>query len=137
MFLSDHPSQLFIETPPHHIRSNGSVKLSWIANTTEAVDTSYTVIINNVTIPSTPFVVVNETIVVPYFIFELCGEFEVEVKAVNKAGESQFSEAVRFSLPLFPDIQPVNDSLSHRVWKTNSEIMVQIYFEVSYYIVNF
>ena len=30
----------------------------------------------------------------------------------------------------------MSDSLSHRVWKTNSEIMVQIYFEVSFYIVN-
>ena len=141
MFLSltDLPSQPFIETP-HHIRRNGSVKLSWIlwiVNMSEAVDHSYTVIIHNVTIPSAPYVVVNEIVVVPNYIFEQCGEFEVQVKAVNRAGESQLSDAVNFSLPLFPDIQPVSDSLRHRVWKTNSEIMVQINFEVSLYIVNF
>ena len=136
MFLSltDPQSQPLIETP-HHIRRNGSVKLSWILwivkNISEAVDYSYTVIIHNVTIVSAPYVVVNETVVVPNFIFEQCGDFEVQVKAVNRAGESQLSEAVRFSLPLFPDTQPVSDSLTHRVWKTNSEIMVQIIFEVS------
>ena len=83
------------------------------------------------TIVSAPYVVVNETVVVPNYIFEQCGEFEVQVKAVNRAGESQLSEAVRFSLPLLLDTQPVSDSLTHRVWKTNSEIMVHIIFEVS------
>ena len=128
VFILGHPSKPSIE-PPHYMR-NGTVKLTWIANMTEGVNHSYTVIIHNVTIPSAPFVVVNETIVVPNFLFEQCGEFDVQVKAINRAGESKLSEPVRCSLPLLPDIQPVSDSLSHRVWKTNSEIMVQIYFEV-------
>ena len=97
---------------------------------TEGVNHSYTVIIHNVTIPSAPFVVVNEAIVMPNFLFEQCGEFDIQVKAINRAGESKLSEPVRCSLPLLPDIQPMSNSLSHRVWKTNSEIMVQIYFEV-------
>ena len=102
---------------------------------TEGVNHSYTVIIHNVTIPSAPFVVVNtETVFVPNVLFEQCGEFEVQIKAINRASESKFSEAVRFSLPLLPDTQPISDSLSHRVWKSNGEIMVHIIFEVSLYI---
>ena len=133
--ISGAPSQPFIETP-QYLRSNGSVKLSWTAfNLSERVNHSYVIIIHNVT-RSSRSVVLNETVMSPYFIFEQCGEFYVQVKVLNKAGESNLSEAVRFSLPLLPDIQPVSDSLSHRVWKTNSEIMVQINFEVSLYIVS-
>ena len=98
MFLSltDPSSQPLIETP-QHIRRNGSVKLSWILwivkfNISEAVDHSYTVIIHNVTKDSAPLVVVNETAVVSNYISGQCGDFEVQVKAVNRAGESQLSE---------------------------------------------
>ena len=128
--------QPFIETP-QYLRNNGTVKLSWIANVTEGVNYSYTVIIHNVTIISSSVVVVNETVFVPYFLFEQCGEFDAQVKVVNGAGESKLSETVRFSLLLLPEIQPLSDSLSHRVWKSNGDMMVLIIFEVSLYIVDF
>ena len=130
VFILGHPSQPFIETP-HYLRNSGTVKLSWIANMTEGVNHIHTVILHNVTIVSAPFVVVSKTVLVPNVLFEQCGEFDVQVKAINRVGESKFSEAVRFSLPLLPDTQPVSDSLSHRVWKSNGEIMMHIIFEVS------
>ena len=128
--------QPFIETP-QYLRNNGTVKLFWIANVTEGVSYNYTVIIHNVTIISSSVVVVNETVFIPYFLFEQCGEFDAQVKVVNGAGESKLSETVRFSLPLLPEIQPLSDSLSHRVWKSNGDMMVLIIFEVSLYIVDF
>ena len=124
------PIQPVIEMP-QYLRCNGSVKLFWTAyNLTERVNHNYVIIIHNLTSPS-PFVVLNESVVLLHLLFEQCGEFDAQVKVVNEAGESKVSEAIRFSLPLLPDTQPVSDSLSHRVWKTNSEIMVQIIFQVS------
>ena len=116
---------------PLYLRNNGTVKISWIANLTEGVDHNYTIIIYNKTITG-PVLVVNETVVIQYYLFEKCGEFNVRVKAINGAGASQLSEALRFSLPLLPDIQPVSDSLKHKLWKFNSMLSVKIIFEVSF-----
>ena len=99
---------------PLYLRSNGSIEISWLANLTEGVDHNYTIIIYNMT-NTNPVLVLNETIVIPYHLFEQCGEFEAQVKAINEAGTSQLSEVVRFSLPLLPDIQPVSDSLKHKL----------------------
>ena len=82
-----------------------------------------------------PVLVVNETVLTQYYLFEQCGEFDVQVKVVNGAGVSPLSEAVRFSLPLLPDIQPVSDSLSHRVRKSKSMLLAQIIFKVSVFTV--
>ena len=58
-----------------------------------------------------------------------CGTFLAFIKAVNGAGESDPSNNV--SIPSLPDIGPVTASLTHQVWKNNSEIRVNISFEVS------
>ena len=51
------------------------------------------------------------------------------VKAVNGAGESDPSNNV--TIPSLPDIEPVTASLTHQVWKSNGQIMVNVSFEVS------
>ena len=53
------------------------------------------------------------------------------VTAVNGAGESDPSNNV--TIPSLPDIGPVTASLTHQVWKSDGEIMVNVSFEVSYY----
>ena len=114
---------------PQYLRNNGTVKLSWKSNLTEGIDHSYIVIIINVT--TTPQLTTYETAVLPWFWFEQCGDFVIQSRAVNAAGESEPSDSVRFSLPLLPGIQPVSDSLDHTVWKSSGQIMVQILFEVN------
>ena len=114
---------------PHYLRSSGSFKFSWTANLTEGVDHNFTIMIYNVT-STTPRIVVQETVVIPHYFLNQCGEFVVQVSAVNRAGESEFSDSIRVSLPLLPDVQPVSDSLDHRIWKSSGQIMVQIQFEV-------
>ena len=69
-------------------------------------------------------------------MFDECGEFDIQVIAVNGAGQSAPSNTVRVSLPLLPDITPVSQSLKHRVWKVDGRIMVLITFEVSKSLVN-
>ena len=51
------------------------------------------------------------------------------VTAVNGAGESDPSNNV--TIPSLPDIEPVTASLTHQVWKSNGQIMVNVSFEVS------
>ena len=114
-----------------YLQSSGSVKLSWTANLTDGVNHSFTITIRNVT-TSTPNTVVYEAVQQPYYVLSRCGTFEVQVQAVNGAGESEPSKIVKVSLPLLPDISPVSNSLRHRVYKSNGEIMVQISFEVSF-----
>ena len=114
-----------------YLQSSGSVKLSWTANLTERVNHSFTIIIRNVT-TSTFNTVVYETVQQTYYVLDRCGMFEVQVQAVNRAGESEPSNTVKVSLPLLPDISPVSNSLNHRVYKSSGEIMVQISFEVSF-----
>ena len=133
-FVSDRPLQPLIKMPLY-LRNNGTVKLYWIANLTEGVDHNYTIMIFNVT-STGPVLVVNETVLTRYYLFEQCGEFDVQVKVLNEAGASQLSEAVRFSRPLLPDIQPVSDSLKHKVWKSKKMLLVLIIFEVSFCSVN-
>lgn len=111
-------------------RSNGTVKISWTSNQTDGIDHSYKIIIRNMT-TSTPQVVVNVSLQVPCYVVTMCGEFSVQLKAVNGAGESEPSDTVRVSLPLLPDVTPVNNSLSHHVWKSSGEVFVQILYEVS------
>ena len=134
LFVSDRPLQPLIKMPLY-LRNNGTVKLYWIANLTEGVDHNYTIMIFNVTSTGS-VLVVNETVLTRYYLFEQCGEFDVQVKVLNEAGASQLSEAVRFSLPLLPDIQPVSDSLEHKVWKSKKMLLVLIIFEVSFCSVN-
>ena len=114
-----------------YFQSSGSVKLSWTANLTDGVNHNFTVTVRNVT-SSTTNTIVRETVQQPYYVLSRCGMFEIQVQAVNGAGESEPSNIVKVSLPLLPDISPVSNSLSHRVYKYNGEIMVQISFEVSY-----
>ena len=117
---------------PEYLWSNGTVKLSWMGNVTERMDHNYTIVVYNVTRSNNISSPLYETVVVPFIFFDKCGKFDVQVKAVNRAGESEPSDNVRVSLPLLPDIQPVSDSLDHRVWKeSSSQLMVQILFEVS------
>ena len=59
-----------------------------------------------------------------------CGEFLVFITAVNGAGESEPSNNV--TIPSLPDIEPVTASLTHQVWKSSGEIMVNVSFEVIY-----
>ena len=58
-----------------------------------------------------------------------CGVFLAYVRAVNGAGESDPSNNV--TIPSLPDIEPVTASLTHQVWKSNGQIMVNVSFEVS------
>ena len=116
------------------MRSSGSVKLSWTANLTEGVDHNFTIVIYNVT-TTTPRMVVQETVMLTHFFLDQCGEFDVQVSAVNGAGESEPSASVRVSLPLLPDTGPVSDSLDHRIWKSGGQIIVQIQFEVGIFMV--
>ena len=51
------------------------------------------------------------------------------VTAVNGAGKSDPSDNV--TIPSLPDIEPVTASLTHQVWKSNGQIMVNVSFEVS------
>ena len=82
----------------------------------------------------TPVLFVNETVVVPYYLFEQCGDFDVQVRIVNKAGKSKVSNTVKLFLPLLPLIQPVSNSLTYTTWKSASTVMVQVDFEVSFLI---
>ena len=59
-----------------------------------------------------------------------CGAFLAYVKAVNGAGESDPSNNV--TIPSLPDIEPVTASLTHQVWKSNGQIMVNVSFKVSF-----
>ena len=114
---------------PQYLRDSGSVSLSWTANVTEGVDHNYTIVIHNVT--STTKEVLVETTTSLHYMFDECGEFDIQVIAVNGAGQSAPSNIVRVSLPLLPDITPVSKSLKHRVWKENGSITLQINLEVS------
>ena len=114
---------------PQYLRESGSVNLSWTANVTEGVDHNYTIVIHNVT--STSQEVLVETTTSLHYMFDECGEFDIQVIAVNRAGQSALSNTVRVSLPLLPDITPVSQSLKHRVWKVDGRIMLLINFEVS------
>ena len=104
-----------------------------MANLTEGVDHNFTIVIYNVT-TATPRMVVQETVMSSHFFLDQCGDFDVQVKAVNRAGESDPSDSVRVSLPLLPDTGPVSDSLDHRIWKSSDQIIVQIQFEVGIFL---
>ena len=69
---------------PLHLRSNGSIEISWLANLrlTEGVDHNFTIIIYNVT-NTNPVLVLNETVVIPFYLFEQCGDFDVQVRIVS------------------------------------------------------
>ena len=114
---------------PQYLRDSGSVNLSWTANVTEGVDHNYTIVIHNVTSTSQETII--ETTTSLNYMFYKCGEFDIQVIAVNGAGQSVPSNTVRVSLPLLPDITPVSQSLNHRVWKVDGRIMLLITFEVS------
>ena len=58
-----------------------------------------------------------------------CSIFLAYVRAVNGAGESDPSNNV--TIPSLPDIEPVTASLTHQVWKSNGQIMVNVSFQVS------
>ena len=122
------PQKPFLEVP-HYLREAGSVNLSWTANITQGVEHNYTIIIHDVT--STSHNVLNVTTTSLHYILETCGKFNVQVIAVNRAGESNPSNTVRVCLPLLPDITPVSESLKHRLWKVDDQIMLLITFDVS------
>ena len=103
-----------------------------MVNLTQGVDHNYTIVIHNVTTTLSQMVEY-KTVAKMYILFEKCGRFDVQVRAINGAGESEPSDTVRLSLPLLPDIQPVSDSLQHKLWKLSGhgQVMLQIQFEVT------
>ena len=102
------------------------INITWTASNIFEVDHNYTIQFDTHRAETTQL----------YFITELetfashCGEFFAYVIAVNGAGESDPSNNV--TIPSLPDIGPVTDSLTHQVWKSGEEIMVNVSFEVSY-----
>ena len=102
------------------------INITWTASNIVEVDHNYTIQFDTHRAETTQL----------YFITELgtfashCGEFFAYVTAVNGAGESEPSNNV--TIPSLPDIEPVTASFTHQVWKSGGEIMVNVYFEVSY-----
>ena len=89
------------------------------------VDQNYTIFFSsNHTNSTETYYVVN----LEHLITE-CGVFLAYVRAVNGAGESDPSNNV--TIPSLPDIEPVTASLTHQVWKSNGQIMVNVSFKVS------
>ena len=102
------------------------INITWTASNIIEVDHNYTIQFDTHRAETTQF----------YFITELetfashCGEFLAYVTAVNGAGESDPSNNV--TIPSLVDIGPVTASLTHQVWKSGEEIVVNVSFEVSY-----
>ena len=70
-----------------------------------------------------------------YYIFTMedsspCDVYSFQVTAVNDAGASEPSEIITRSLPLPPDISPVEDSLHHSLVKS-AGVMLSVMFNVS------
>ena len=57
-----------------------------------------------------------------------CGLYLAYVKAVNGADPSN-----NVSIPSLPDTGPVTASLTHKVWKYDGQIRVNISFQVRHY----
>ena len=100
--------------------------LSWNANSMVGVDQNYTIVFSShqTELRETYYVVHNLG-----YITARCGVFLAYVRAVNGAGESDPSNNV--TIPSLPDIEPVTASLTHQVWKSNGQIIVNVSFEVS------
>ena len=124
-------------SPPHYVsvekivldieESNEmKINITWTATNIFGVDHNYTI----------QFATYRAETTQPYYITELetfashCGVFLAYVIAVNGAGESDPSNNV--TIPSLPDIGPVTASLTHQVWKSGGEIMVNVSFEVRY-----
>ena len=112
----------------NYIKSLGIINISWIPSSELKVEQNYTITfdMNTSTAKTTEL----------YYLFEQdMSDSHIEcsayVTAVNGAGESDPSNSV--TIPSLPDIGPVTDSLTHQVWKSDGEIMLNISFEVRYY----
>ena len=60
-----------------------------------------------------------------------CDVYSFQVTAVNDAGASEPSEIITRSLPLPPDLSPVEDSLHHSLVKGAGEVILSVMFNVS------
>ena len=123
--FSDRPS------PPHNVsltlfESSNVVNISWAAvdNYVAGVDQNYTIVFDSYEVRTS-----NHYCIHHLNVSTRCGVFLAYVKAVNGAGESDPSNNV--TIPSLPDIEPVTASLTHQVWKSNGQIMVNVSFEVS------
>ena len=117
--------------PPQNVRVHTTevqnvVNISWTADSIIGVNQSYIITFSRNSFETMHF----------YFTHELrtfakrCGMFLAFVTAVNEAGKSDPSDSV--TIPSLPDIGPVTASLTHQVWKSSGEIMVNISYQVRY-----
>ena len=101
--------------------------MSWTATPVVGIHQNYTIIFESHRAETSDL----------YYILKLsgftnkCGIFLAYVIAVNGAGESDPSNNV--TIPSLPNIEPVTDSLTHQVWKSDREILVNVSFEVGSY----
>ena len=119
---TDRPLQLEDVTIDYS-REVDLVNISWTATNVMGVNHSYKITFDSGTVVDT---------VDLYYVYQQ-SMFEIRciayVRAVNGAGESDPSNNV--TIPSLPDIAPVTASLTHQVWKSNGQIMVNVSFEVS------
>ena len=117
-------------SPPEIISVNYTtnlvaIKIYWTATSTTGVEQNYTICLKECT---------DETKHLYYIYHQNKADSHIDcfvyVIAVNGAGESEPSNNV--TIPSLPDIGPVTASLTHQVWKSNGEIMVNVSFKVSY-----
>ena len=102
------------------------INISWTATTIPGVNQTYIVVFESNIIKTTePFYIYKDQRIISNV---QCNIFLAYVKAVNGAGDSDPSNNV--SIPSLPDIEPVTASLTHRVWKQDGEIRMNVSFEV-------
>ena len=98
--------------------------ISWTAATMMTVAQNYTLVFDSHTVETTRLYHIYYQKTTNSLI-----DCIVYVTAVNGAGESDPSNNV--TIPSLPDIGPVTDSLTHQVWKSGCEIMINVSFGVS------
>ena len=103
------------------------INISWSATTLVGIDQNYYVFLESCRDETTQLYYITE--ISTLASIKLCGTFLAYVVAVNGAGESDPSNNV--TIPSLPDIGPVTASLTHQVWKSGGEIIVNVSFEVS------
>ena len=101
------------------------MNISWNSTTEAGVEHNYTIHFESH---------IAETKQLYYIYHQNISDSHVEclvfITAVNGAGKSDPSNNV--TIPSLPDIGPVTASLTHQVWKSDGEIMVNVSFNVSY-----
>ena len=105
------------------------INISWSATTLVGIDQNYSVFLESHIELKLHSFTINITELSTLASIKLCGTFLAYVTAVNGAGESDPSNNV--TIPSLPDIGPIPASLTHQVWKSGGEIIVNVSFEVS------